>query len=249
MGALFQTQDEGGRRIEVRARGPQRRLLVDGVLHSQWNPEQCFTGDLWDLLGTTPSFAPAGAIQRVLVLGLGGGTALHLIKALYRPERIVGVDLDPIRIDLARRFFGINPKDYEIHQGDAQRFVENYRGPPFQLIIEDVCGERDGEPQRPIAMDRAWTGALLKVLDQPGWLAVNFLYPRELAGAALMRGHRRRFPSAFAVKTQESLNTVGVFCGTKTTPAAVRDALRAHPRIRAHEEALAPMAFRTLWGA
>lgn len=79
------------------------------------------------------------APRSVLVLGLGAGSAVHLLRRTHRIHApIVAVELDPEVVRLARQHFGLDRwRDLEIVVGDAAQFVE--RDPRrFDLVIVDV---------------------------------------------------------------------------------------------------------------
>ena len=63
--------------------------------------------------------------QSILVLGVGGGTVIHLLHKRYPDAHITAVDIDPQMIDIGKKYFGLarvtnlvlviaNAKDYKI---------------------------------------------------------------------------------------------------------------------------------------
>lgn len=93
-------------RYEVRTAGQTRRLYTDGVFHSQFNPEHEVTGGVWDVLMLPAFFYPPETIKRVLVLGVGGGAVIHQLQRYIKPEEIIGVELNPVHIMLAKNILG-----------------------------------------------------------------------------------------------------------------------------------------------
>lgn len=76
--------------------------------------------------------------QRCLVLGLGGGTVVQLIKVYFPKAKIVGVEIDPEIIKIAKKYFGLGKvSDLEIVNADAFDYVKKARG-VFDLIIVDL---------------------------------------------------------------------------------------------------------------
>lgn len=249
--ALLLRDDSGGKRLEVRAAGRTRRLYVDGVLHTQYNPSQPLTGSVWDHLALSALLAPDRAIERVLVLGLGGGAVVHLLRRIVRPREIVAVELDARRIAVARDYFIVEGDDIQLVEADAREWLAAHGGPPFQLVIEDLFSEERGEPVRPFSFDESWCEALLAVLDVPGWLVVNFLPRRALDAAPITRQarYRQRFPAAFRFSDPRLDNAVAAFCGLPVTPRAFRRRLAQHPELagaRARELAAA-FSVHALW--
>lgn len=248
--ALLHTITKDGKRLEVRSAGRTRRLYVDGVLHTQYNPRLPLTGGVWDYLAFSALLAPSGAIGRVLLLGLGGGAVVHLLRRYVQPSSIVAVELDATKLRLARRFFHVAQPDTLLVQADACQWVANYNGLPFDLVIDDLFGEQAGEPVRAVPLDSHWTSALLRVLTRPGWLAVNTTSIASLARSPLVQRphHRRRFPAAFCLTDALTDNAVACFCGTRTSSQAFRQRLRDIPDLATHRaRQLMRFRTRTLW--
>ena len=76
-------------------------LRVGGVIQSVAVDER-YTPDVWDAMA--PRSQPASA----LILGLGGGAIAQLMTRRWGPLPIVGVELDPAVVWLARREFGLD---------------------------------------------------------------------------------------------------------------------------------------------
>jgi spermidine synthase len=173
--AVLWHQVIGGRDYQVRKAGNSLRLYTEGVFHTQYNPQQMLSGGVWDLLSLPALLHPEGSIRRVLVLGVGGGAVIHLLRALVQPEQVVGVEIDPVHVRLMKKFFGLRGADIELRVADGVEFVRHYRGPKFDLIVDDLFYEQDGEPQRVIDMDYRWMKALGNCLKRKGMLVSNFV--------------------------------------------------------------------------
>ncbi|HET8705303.1 MAG TPA: hypothetical protein VFM46_03285, partial [Pseudomonadales bacterium] len=106
MTILFSTQ-QNGHTYEVRSAGKTRRLYTDGVFHSQYHPQHVMTGSVWDLLFLPSQFYAPGELKRVLVLGVGGGAAIHMLNHFAAPKQIVGVELSKIHLKLAKDYFDL----------------------------------------------------------------------------------------------------------------------------------------------
>lgn len=229
--ALLWQRTLGETRYELRSAGATRRLYTNGVLHSQYNPRQPVSGNLWDLLLLPAFFPPAGEVRRVLVLGVGGGAVIRQLRHFIRPAEIIGVDIDAVHLSLARRFFGVRGAGVSLVQADAGDWLTAYRGAGFDLIIDDLFGGRDGLPERALPHRAAWCRRLLRHLAPRGVLVANFVSTAELkrsaccANAAL----RRRFASVFALKTAQNENTVGAFLRFPASSRQLRARLRGLP--------------------
>ena len=91
-------------RYQVRTAGRTRRLYTNGVFHSQYNPANPVTGHVWDLLMIPAFFHAPDSVQRVLVLGVGGGAVIGLLRRFVSPAAVVGFELSPLHVFVARRF-------------------------------------------------------------------------------------------------------------------------------------------------
>lgn len=198
---------------QVRRAGGTLRLYTNGVFHSQYHPQRAVTGSVWDLLWLPAFFYAPGELQRVLVLGVGGGAAIRQLQRYVRPAHIAGVELSAVHLDLARRFFGVRGREVKLEQADAVDWLRRYRGPPFDMIVDDLFCDAGGEPQRAVHADARWVRRLLGCLSPQGLVVTNFSSLPELECSAfrLDSGCRKRFAAAFRLSTAQNYNAVGAF--------------------------------------
>ena len=227
--ALIWAKTTSDTHFEVRRAGRSVRLYTNGVFHSQFNPANPITDTVWNLLLLPAFFRPAEKTRRVLVLGVGGGAVIQLLHRFVRPERIVGVELDPTHIHIARRFFGITPDVADLVEADAADWLRRYKGPTFDLIIDDLFGEKDGEPIRAVEADGVWLKRLTSQLADDGVLVMNFIGMRMLreAGRTLQETVPSRFASAFSLCLPGFENAVGAFTTETRDARQLRRLLKA----------------------
>ena len=231
--AILWQKTVAGKHYQVRAAGNSRRLYTDGVFHSQYNAINPLTGGVWDLLMLPAFFYPPGRIRRVLVLGVGGGAVIQQLRHYVWPERIVGVEMNPVHLYVARRFFQLRQPEVRLHRSEAVEWLRAYNGEPFDMIIDDLFGEKDGEPVRAVALNAVWFDALLKRLSPKGMLVVNFISPKELRRCAYFSNRRiaARFAAAYKITNRLEENAVGVFLREASTPRRLAKNLQAIPRL------------------
>ncbi|UCE90468.1 MAG: methyltransferase domain-containing protein [Pseudomonadota bacterium] len=229
--AILWQRSINGRQYEVRSAGNTRRLYTDGVFHSQFNPRNPLCGGVWDLLLLPALFSSSGAIQRVLVLGVGGGAVIHQLARHVTPREIVGIELNPVHLTIARRFFGLARRNVALVQADARRWLRDYDGPPFDLIIDDLYGEQDGEPLRAVAANAPWFTLLHRRLSAHGTLVFNFVSRDALrrCGYFVDRRVSRRFRSAWQFTTPLHENRVAAFLRGESYARVLRNNLKAAP--------------------
>ncbi len=230
--ALLWHQQDTTTRYEVRSAGNSRRLYTNGVLHSQYNSRQPLTGSVWDLL-TLPAFFTPQSAQRILMLGVGGGAVIRQLNHFLTPQCIVGVELDRVHLAIAQRYFDVAAPNVQLHQADALRWVKTYRGAPFNIIVDDLFGDADGEPQRVVTADSSWFLQLGELLAPGGVLVANFASLQELKSCAWFRNARmrNRYPSAFAFTAPSFANAIGAFLRTPADSAQLRRHLMGVPAL------------------
>lgn len=196
---------------EVRTAGASIRLYTDGIFHSQWNPNNPIGGNIWELLFLPALFVDPSCINRVLVLGVGGGAVINLLNRYIKPASITGLDLDAMHLTLARRYFRAAPGNTRLLQAEARQWVAEYSGPPFDLVIEDLfCADDAGAPVRAVAADREWLLALRGITTNHGILVMNHESPGQLRKTAgNVKG--RTFEFIRQMTTQCYENAIGVF--------------------------------------
>jgi len=211
-------------RYEVRTAGQTRRLYTDGVFHSQFNSAHAVTGGVWDVLMLPALFYPENTLQRVLVLGVGGGAVIHLLQRYINPAEIIGVELNPVHILLAKRYFAITNKLAKLVQADAVEWLDNYSGPPFDLIIDDLFGEQDGEPLRAVKANKLWLEKLSSHLSPEGILVMNFISRHDLKNCAAISYKKisALFSSSFQFTLTHYDNAVGAFLKKSVTSKMLR---------------------------
>lgn len=231
MAVIWQKIDQGTR-YEVRAAGETRRLYTDGVFHSSYNPQHAVMGGVWDILMLPALWYPQ-RIQRVLVLGVGGGAVIQQLRRYVRPAEIVGIELNPLHLTIARQFFGVDKSVATLVQGDAIDWLHHYRGPAFDLIIDDLFGEEKGEPVRAVAADSKWLTALNRNLTAHGVLVMNFIGSKEFKSAAYFHNKNiaRLFKSAFQFNLPEYENIIAAFCKQAVTGQQLRHEIQNIPAL------------------
>jgi len=88
---------------------------------------------------------PAGlalvkAPGRILIIGLGGGTIPSFLHKHYPRTRIDVVDIDPVVVEAAKKFFDFREDaTLRAYVDDGRRFIENCRD-PYDVIFLDAFG-------------------------------------------------------------------------------------------------------------
>ncbi|XP_002526980.2 uncharacterized protein LOC8260364 [Ricinus communis] len=123
-----------------------RMLLLDSThnVHSILNKGQKWTGSYWDEFASLPAIIPEGPIA---ILGLGAGTAAHLMLDLWPSLELEGWEIDRMLIDKARQYFGLSDLEkpttaggiLNVHIDDALSPTENDSGKYAGIVIDLFC--------------------------------------------------------------------------------------------------------------
>ena len=229
--AIVWSKHSQGTLYEVRSAGNSLRLYTDGVFHSQYNPRQLLTGHVWDLLMLPAFFYPVKKIKRVLVMGVGGGAVMQMLRQFISPEKMLGVELNPVHISIARRFFSLKHPSIELVEADAVTWLKKYSGEKFDMIIDDLFAEKDGEPVSVVKANASWFSHMLKHLNSDGVIVRNFINRQELLLSAGIshKATANKFSSVFQLTTCFNENFVAAYVRQESSSRELRNNLVATP--------------------
>lgn len=181
-------------------------------------------------------------VERVMMIGLGGASFTGMIDRALPAVRIDVVEIDPVVVEAARRFFGlVEDETYRVHIADGATFVRA-TSLRYDLIFADA-GIADGIPEHH-TIDPFFS-ALRERLRPDGVLVVNLgLDDRSNADIT------RRIAAAFGadacarVRTPEDANTLVFATRRSEVPktAQLRARAEAIDRRRLLPYALTPLA-------
>ncbi len=159
----------------VVARGEERTLEVAGALYAAYHPRRWFHGFYWDMLAAV-ALGHARSNPRVLMIGLGGGTALRAIRKLLPGADLTAVEIDPVMVSVAQRHFGFNDVKARVIVGDGYTHVDEVAGGEpagrYDVILDDAFIAGD-ETLRVEAATQGLVLRLARGLKPGGTLAVN----------------------------------------------------------------------------
>ena len=213
--------DRGRARV-VEHRGV-RELRIDGTYASHYEPGSEVTGSVWDALAAGLLALPPARRSRVLLLGLGGGSAARIVRAIAPRARIVGVEIDPQVVKLARRWFALDEIGVETQVADAAEFLRRTRR-RFDAVIEDVFVGEEDELRKPSgfpepALERATS------LLRPGGVIVSNTLDET---AAVRRVLARRLPRLLEIGVRGYDNRILVAGPRALSGRLLRDAVRSN---------------------
>ena len=139
---VFETESALSGSIRVVDQGDERRLVASGhtlsaiSLSGDWSR---LKGEYW---GRALDLAQLPRRPTALFVGLGGGTQLLLLSARVQPRWMTAVERDPVILQVAQRYFGLERlARTEVLCGDIERVLpclESARR-RFDFIMEDAA--------------------------------------------------------------------------------------------------------------
>ncbi len=222
---------------QVRNAGKTMRLYTNGILHTEYNPNHILTGSVWDLLLLGSFLVPIGHLKRVLVLGVGGGAVLNQIHYFFPKATITGVELNPTHLRVAKDFFALNTMNHELIEADAIDWVNTNQNRTYDLIIEDLFCETDGEPERVKEANKSWVSKLDGMLSPSGVMVVNFIDRDSLLRSSTVFQETGKYASGLRFTTKNCFNIVAVYSRKSVLSSELLQRLREYPLLDSRKKA------------
>ncbi len=121
------------RDIRVVMENGRKKLLVNGIQQSGPMIE-----GFWMYAFSHVELPEVTRVQTILVLGVGGGSVIHMLHARYPGASLTGVDIDERIIAIGRKYFGLSGiTPLKLVTSDASEYVQKDRK-KYDLIIVDL---------------------------------------------------------------------------------------------------------------
>jgi spermidine synthase len=204
---VFETQSTFSGRIRVIEDQVERRLVVAGDTLSVYPLDRDWVRvrkEYWWQALAAVTFPPRPS---VLLVGLGGGTQIHILRRLVRPRRISAIERDPVIIQVARDWFGLaRLGGIEFLCDEADVVVQSLAAADrrFDFIMEDAAYSEVPERALPLAR------ALAERVAPEGWLVLN--RHRRADATALTKEMRARFESVTVRRVRREGENALVIC-------------------------------------
>ncbi len=206
--------------MRVVVRGGRRTLRIDGSFASSWEPGRATTGSVWDGIAAGLLALPPGRRRSVLLLGLGGGSAARVVRAVAPRARIVGVEIDAAVVRAARRWFDLDALGVEVVVADAAAYLARTRR-RFDAVLEDVFTGDARRLRKPPGFPLPALDHVKRIL-RPGGIAVC----NTLDESAEVRGAlAERFRHLARIEIDDYDNRIFVASDGRLSAPALRDAV------------------------
>lgn len=169
------------RDIRVLEEKGKYKLLVDG---SRQSGE--YVLKLWQEALCAFGIIPSPEVSSILVLGVGGGTVIHLLHALYPEAKITGVDVDARMIDIGKKYFGLGKVGgLTLTVADAKEFLLGAAAKKKQwdMVVVDLFV---GAAIPAFVGEESFIRNLKRIMASKGILLINYLHEREYISLAAL---------------------------------------------------------------
>jgi hypothetical protein len=128
-------------KIRVVDRGKERQLMVHGEILSIYPLDGNWTRVRREYWWKALDFIALPRRPSALLIGLGGGTQIHLLHRLTSPRQITVIERDPVIVRVASEWFGLDRVGkLEIVCDEAESAIAGLAraGRRFDYVMEDV---------------------------------------------------------------------------------------------------------------
>ena len=213
--------------VKVLDAGGARTLLVNGTIQTQ-----TISGSNVPLTAYAPILVelawrakPDG--RRALLVGLGGGVLPPLFASFG--VRTESVEIDPAMLDVARTYFGLDPRRHPVTIADGRAALADARHTWDYVVLDAFAGE--GVPIH--LLTREMMEVIDRRLARGGLLVLNFLGHREgeraLPLRSVVRTVETRFPHVLVVPSYPPGDYGNNIVLASREPITLRPGLRPFP--------------------
>jgi len=186
-------------------------LLNEGQgWHSLYHPTSLLTGFSWDYFLVGPLFNPppfsVDQVQRVAIIGLAGGTIARQYNAVYDPQLIDGVEIDPEIVRAGREYFEMTAPNLNTVVADGRYFLAH-----TDQVYDVVAVDAYRLPYIPWHLATVeFFRAARERLDEDGVLIVNVGRTESdyRMVRAMLATLRAVFPSTHVIPVPDSFNAI-----------------------------------------
>ncbi len=205
---------------------------VAGGTHATWDRHRILTDYAWDAITAAALLREKAPPRSLLMLGLGGGTAVRQLKHFVPHIQITALEIDPAMVDLARRYMSLDELDINVIVEDAYAYIKTCTQ-TFDAVVDDVYLGGASDVFRPQAHDDALMEQLCARLKPGGVLLANLVTGsgHRRVQSRVRKAFKRHFEQVKRVKPPKGFNET--LAGGPTAPASRLKEFEAkleHPR-------------------
>jgi len=148
---------------------------------------------------------------KCLILGLGCGNAAKIVSDKLPDCKIIGVEIDPMVIEMGKKYFGLNNiKSLKTIEFDAFKLISNFKFQisNYDLIIVDLYRGQEFPKE---AEGQEFINGIKKILSNNGLVIFNRLsYGKYKKDAELFAENLKKYFKI--VKTNKAVTNLLIFC-------------------------------------
>ena len=193
--------DSAYHHIVVTDHGPMRDLRFNVGVQSTMHRKDPFGPGLMytDAFHIGRLFRPDA--KRILLIGLGGGTAARQFSHYYPEATVDVVDVDPVVVDIAQRYFAVQPSErLRIQTGDGRTFLKRSREQWDLIVIDAYTTNRYGDTLPPHLVTREFFDDVSARLSERGIVHFHCAFGNTRLMGALHATMRSVFPNVLRTR-------------------------------------------------
>lgn len=114
-------------------------------------------------------------VEKALVLGLGGGSLVKVIHKFWHEANVIGVDIDPLMVEMGKKHLGLKDEEVEIVISDATKFCK--KQVESKVTYDLVCIDTYQGDVFPTQFENeSFLSLIHKLLNSDGVAVFNRLY-------------------------------------------------------------------------
>ncbi len=187
---VLRTSSRFNQDIRVVEEYGKNKLLVNGARQSGVYVEK-----LWKEAISAFGLIPSDSPYSIVVLGVAGGTVIHLLRDLYPLSTIIGVDIDTTMIDIGKKYFGLDQlQNILFHVADVRNFLnKETKQHRYDIVVLDIF---NGWSVPDFVFEDTFLDHLASLRKANGTLIINYIGEKEYRPKSdiLFTKLRERFP-------------------------------------------------------
>jgi spermidine synthase len=185
---LWEGESPFNGKVKVTESSGIRRLVVGGYTQSRTLDKDGKTGFYWDSFAE--NIPPPSKDSKILILGVCAGTSAKILTNKFGPVAIDGVEIDPVIIDLGKKYFYLNEPNIKVFTEDAKEYVKKLNT-KYDVIYVDIF--RGSKTPRFLS-EKPFLEKIKEQLHQDGMVVVNKICNDKSEDEEFVRNIAKVFP-------------------------------------------------------
>lgn len=174
---VFSKKSKYNKEVHVLDDGKVKRMVIGGYTQSRTLNSEGKSDGYWDLfLEIADRYIKEP--EKILMLGLGGGTAAALFLDKYPKVKVDSIEIDPVVVEAAKIMFSLDKKRFTVKVADAAKaFEDKSVQAKYDLILMDVYAQGNEVPEQ--LYGYSYIKQMRKHLVENGLLLINQAFSQD----------------------------------------------------------------------